>query len=149
MKRIALCLLLLIFVLTAFFICPVTAVAEEDEYLLIANENVSLYADTRKAPALFTLPAVYFRYYCRTFPGPRLRVPPIDIVLDLRHRQPQPPCQFPRGHHCVPAPHQRSVHRLAEPPPRALPLLLVFLHSPNHKKMGIKKWVRRHWRTHR
>ena len=60
MKRIALCLLLLIFVLTAFSICPVTAVAEEDEYLLIANENVSLYADTRKAPALFTLPKTYY-----------------------------------------------------------------------------------------
>ena len=60
MKRIAICVLLLIFVLTAFSICPVTAVAEEDEYLLISGENVSLYADTRKAPALFVLPKTYY-----------------------------------------------------------------------------------------
>ena len=61
MKRIAICFFLLMFAVTTLFVGSVTTAAAEDaEYLLVSNENVSLYADTRKAPALFTLPRTYY-----------------------------------------------------------------------------------------
>ena len=61
MKRIAICILLLVFVVTTFCVGSVTtAAADSAEYLLVSNENVSLYEDTRKAPALFTLPRTYY-----------------------------------------------------------------------------------------
>ena len=61
MKRIPALILVLIiaFSLTAF-LPTATAAAEGETYLLIDRENVSLYADTRKAPALFTLPRTYY-----------------------------------------------------------------------------------------
>ena len=61
MKRIAICILLLIFAVTTFCLGSVTtAAADSTEYLLVSGENVSLYEDTRKAPALFTLPRTYY-----------------------------------------------------------------------------------------
>ena len=61
MKRIVAFILIFAFALslTAFF--PVlTASAEEESYLLIDRDNVSLYEDTRKAPVLFVIPRTYY-----------------------------------------------------------------------------------------
>ena len=61
MKRIVALILITIFTLSlTAFLPAVTAVAEEGSFLLIDRDNVSLYADTRKAPALFTLPRSYY-----------------------------------------------------------------------------------------
>lgn len=60
MKRIAICVLLLIFVLTAFSICPVTAAAEEDSFLEITQNDVRLYENTVVQDPLFVLPKTYY-----------------------------------------------------------------------------------------
>ena len=62
MKRIAILILILAIALTAAIttLPKKVAYAEEDTYLLVERDNVSLYADTRKAPALFTLPRTYY-----------------------------------------------------------------------------------------
>ena len=61
MKRILIVISIFILALTmTLSLTPTTALAETGTFLLIDRDNVSLYADTRKAPALFTLPRTYY-----------------------------------------------------------------------------------------
>ena len=54
-------LLLIVFAASALLFLPVgTAAAEEDTYLLIDRDNVSLYKNTLKMEALFTIPRTFY-----------------------------------------------------------------------------------------
>ena len=62
MKRIAILLVLIVLALSfSLSLSPMTAVAEEeDSYLLITKDNVTLYTNTFVSEALFTLPRTYY-----------------------------------------------------------------------------------------
>ena len=61
MKRFFALLFVIVFALSALFFLPVeVASAEEDTYLLIDRDNVSLYKNTMKMEELFSLPRTFY-----------------------------------------------------------------------------------------